>query len=56
MVDGVRGCVDHVVGDVMVDNGVLEVVTNPNLCVEEETVLDQVIKQDLVVVAVRVRL
>ena len=38
----------------MVHKDALEVVTVPNLCVEEETVLGQVMIQNHVVVAVRV--
>ena len=55
MVDGVHGCVDHVVRHVVVHRGVLEIVTVPNLCVEEP-VMDQVTRYNLVVAAVQVRL
>ena len=39
MVDGVRGHVHHVVRHVMAQRDVKEVVTVPNLCVEEKAVL-----------------
>ena len=55
MVDGVHGCVDHVVKHVKVHKDVLKVVTVPNLCVEEP-VLGQVTRYNLVVAAVQVRL
>ena len=58
MVDGVLGCVDHVVRHVVVEhNVVLEVVIVLNVFVKEEIVLAQELKQDHVqVIAVLVRL
>ena len=58
MVDGVLGCVDHVVRHVVVEhNIVLEVVPILNLVVEEKIVLAQQLSQDHVqVIAVLVRL
>ena len=58
MMDGVLGCVDHVVRHVVVEhNVVLEVVPILNLVVEEKIVLAQQLSQDHVqVIAVLVRL
>ena len=58
MVDGVLGCVDHVVRHVVVEhNVVLEAVPILNLVVEEKIVLAQQLSQDHVqVIAVLVRL
>ena len=58
MVDGVLGCVDHVVRHVVEEhNIVLEVVPILHLVVEERIVLAQVLSQDHVqVIAVLVRL
>ena len=58
MVDGVLGCVDHVVRHVVEEyNVVLEVVPILHLVVEERVVLAQVLTQDHVqVIVVLVRL
>ena len=58
MVNGVLGCVDHVVRHVVVEHNVVrEIVPILNLVVEEEIVLAQELSQDHVqVIAVLVRL
>ena len=54
MVDGVHGHVNHVVRRVVAHTDVKEVVTVPNLHVEEKAVLMRVMRQDHAVVAVQV--
>ena len=54
MVDGVHGHVNHVVRHVVAHIDVKEVVTVPNLHVEEKAVLMRVMRQDHAVVAVQV--